>query len=126
MPLNPLDAQFRSFAHNVVPKLVDQGIAVLAMKTMGGGAVLKSNTVTAKECLRYALSLPTSVVITGCDSMPILDQAFEVARTFQPLSQPEMTALMDKTREAAMTGKFERFKTSTVFDGTIRNPQWMG
>ncbi len=126
MPLNPLDAHFRSFANNVVPKLVEQGIAVLAMKTMGGGDVLKSNTVTAKECLRYALNLPTSVVITGCDSMPILDQAFEVARAFQPMSQAEMSALLQKTREAAMTGKFERFKTSAVFDGTIRNPQWMG
>ncbi|MBV9038100.1 MAG: aldo/keto reductase [Acidobacteriaceae bacterium] len=126
MPLNPLDAQFRSFANTVVPKLVEQGIAVLAMKTMGGGAILKSNTVTAKECLRYALNLPTSVVITGCDSMPILDQAFEVARTFQPMSQGEMTAMLQKTREAAMTGKYELFKTTAIFDGTARNPQWMG
>jgi aryl-alcohol dehydrogenase-like predicted oxidoreductase len=126
MPLNPLDAHFRSFANTVVPKLVEQGIAVLAMKTMGGGIILKSNTVTAKECLRYALNLPTSVVITGCDSMPILDQAFEVARTFQPMSSAEVTALLQKTREAAMTGKFELFKTTAIFDGTARNPQWMG
>ena len=126
MPLNPFDAHFRSFANNVVPKLVEQGIAVLAMKTMGGGAILKSNTVTAPECLRYALNLPTSVVITGCDSMPILDQAFEAARTFKPMSQAEVSALLQKTREVAMTGKFELFKTSAVFDGTARNPQWLG
>lgn len=126
MPLNPFDAQFRSFAKDVLPKLVEQGIAPLAMKTIGGGIILKSNTVTAKECLRYALNLPTSVVITGCDSMPILDQAFEVARTFQPMSQAEMTALLQKTREAAMTGKFELFKTTATFDGTARNPQWLG
>jgi aryl-alcohol dehydrogenase-like predicted oxidoreductase len=126
MPLNPLDAHFRSFANTVVPKLVEQGIAVLAMKTMGGGIILKSNTVTAKECLRYALNLPTSVVITGCDSMPILDQAFEVARTFQPMPQAEVTTLLQKTREAAMTGKFELFKTTAIFDGTARNPQWLG
>ena len=126
MPLNPLDAHFRSFANDVLPKLVEQGIAPLAMKTIGGGIILKSNTVTAKECLRYALNLPTAVVITGCDSMPILDQAFEVARTFQPMSEAEVSALLQKTREVAMTGKFELFKTTAVFDGTIRNPQWLG
>jgi aryl-alcohol dehydrogenase-like predicted oxidoreductase len=126
MPLNPLDAHFRSFADNVLPKLVAQGIAPLAMKTIGGGIILKSNTVTAKECLRYALNLPTAVVITGCDSMPILDQAFEVARTFQPMSEAEVSALLQKTREAALTGQYELFKTTAVFDGTARNPQWLG
>ncbi len=126
MPLNPMDAHFRSFANNVVPKLVEQGIAVLGMKPMGSGDLLKSNTVTPIECLHYALNLPTSVVITGCDSMKILDQAFEAARTFKPMTEAEVIAILDKTRVAAATGKFERFKTSAVFDGTIRNPQWMG
>jgi aryl-alcohol dehydrogenase-like predicted oxidoreductase len=126
MPLNPMDAHFRSFANNVVPKLVEEGIAVLGMKSMGSGDLLKSNTVTPMECLHYALNLPTSVVITGCDSMQILDQAFEAARTFQPLTEAEVIAILDKTRSAAMTGKFERFKTSITYDGTIKNPQWMG
>jgi predicted aldo/keto reductase-like oxidoreductase len=126
MPLNPMDAHFRSFANNVVPKLVEQGIAVLGMKSMGSGDLLKSNTVTPLECLHYALNLPTSVVITGCDSMKILDQAFEAARTFQPLTESEVIAILDKTRAAALTGKFERFKTTNTYDGTIKNPQWMG
>ncbi|HZS52836.1 MAG TPA: aldo/keto reductase [Bryobacteraceae bacterium] len=126
MPLNPMDAHFRSFANNVLPKLVEEGIAVLGMKPMGSGDLLKSNTVTPVECLHYALNLPTSVVITGCDSMKILDQAFEVARTFKPLTEAEVIAILDKTRDAALTGKFERFKTSIVYDGTIKNPQWMG
>ena len=126
MPLNPMDAHFRSFANNVVPKLVEQGIAVLGMKPMGSGLLLRSNTVTPTECLHYALNLPTSVVITGCDSMKILDQAFEVARTFKPMTESEVIAILDKTREAAANGQYELFKTSTQFDGTIRNPQWMG
>lgn len=126
MPLNPLDAHFRSFANNVVPKLVEQGIAVLAMKSMGSGDILKSNTVTPIECLHYALNLPTSVVITGCDSMHILDQAFEAARSFKPMTEAEVIAILDKTREAARNGKYELFKISTHFDGTIKNPQWMG
>ncbi len=126
MPLNPMDAHFRSFANNVVPKLVEQGIAVLGMKSMGSGILLESKTVTPVECLHYALNLPTSVVITGCDSMKILDQAFEAARTFKPMTEAEVIAILDKTREAAMNGKYELFKISTHFDGTIKNPQWMG
>jgi len=126
MPINVMDAHFRSFANNVVPKLVEQGIAVLGMKSMGSGDLLKSNTVTPKECLHYALNLPTSVVITGCDSLQILDQAFEAARTFKPLTEAEVIAILDKTRVAAMNGKFELFKISTKYDGTIKNPQWLG
>lgn len=126
MPLNPMDAHFRSFGNNVVPKLVEQGIAVLGMKPMASGLILKSNTVTPLECLHYALNLPTSVVITGCDSMKILDQAFEAARTFKPMTEAQVIALLDKTRAAAQHGEFELFKTSTMFDGTIQNPQWMG
>ncbi|HZQ54649.1 MAG TPA: aldo/keto reductase [Bryobacteraceae bacterium] len=125
MPLNPMDAHFRSFANNVVPKLVAQGIGVLGMKSMASGIILKSNTVTPLECLHYALNLPTSVVITGCDSMKILDQAFEAARTFYPMAEAEIIAILEKTRTAAMHGQYEPFKISTVFDGTIKNPQWL-
>ena len=126
MPLNILDASFRSFAHQVVPKLVEQGIAVLGMKPMASGAIPQNNIATAIECLHYALSLPTSVVINGCDSMQRLDQAFEAARSFKPMSQQQLSALIARTREAALTGKFERFKTSAQFDGTARHPEWMG
>ena len=126
MPLNVMDAHFRSFANSVVPKLVEQGIAVLGMKPLGDGNVLKSGVVTARECLHYALSLPTSVVITGIESKERLDQAVEVAKTFRPLPKEQMTALLAKTAAAAMTGAFEPFKTTTHFDGTAHNPQWMG
>ena len=126
MPLNLMDYHFRSFAHQVVPKLVEQGIAVLAMKTMGSGIILQSKTVTPIECLHYALNLPTSVVITGMDTLELVDQAMEAARTFKPMSDAEVARLAAKTKEAAMNGEFELFKTSTRFDGTARNPQWMG
>jgi len=104
MPLNPMDYHFRSFAHQVVPKLVEQGIAVLAMKTMGSGIILRSGTVTPIECLHYALNLPTSVVITGMDSIERVDQAMEAARTFKPMSQQEVARLAAKTKQAAMNG----------------------
>jgi aryl-alcohol dehydrogenase-like predicted oxidoreductase len=126
MPLNVMDAHFRSFTHQVVPRLVKEGIAVLAMKSMGDGNVLKSGVVTPIECLHYALSLPTSVVINGCESMERLDQAFEAARTFKPLSEAEVAKLLDKTKQAAMTGRFEPFKTTSQFDGTAHHPEWLG
>jgi predicted aldo/keto reductase-like oxidoreductase len=126
MPLNVMDAHFRSFQHQVVPKLVEQKIGVLGMKSMGDGNVLRSGVVTPIECLHYALNLPTSVVITGCESMERLDQAFEAIRTFKPLDAAQVSALLDKTKTAAMTGKFEPFKTTSMFDGTAHNPQWLG
>jgi predicted aldo/keto reductase-like oxidoreductase len=126
MPLNVMDAHFRSFGREVLPKLVQQGIGVLGMKPMADGNILKSGRVTAVECLHYALNLPTSVVITGCESMKILDQALEAARTFKTMSSAEVASLLAKTKETATTGQFEPFKTTTRFDGTAQNPQWMG
>src|SRR5579871_5631755 len=118
MPLNVMDAHYRSFAHLVVPELVKQGVGILAMKTMGNGIILRSRTVSAIECLHYALNLPTSVVITGIDSMDVLEQAFEAIRTFRPLSSSEVDALLAKTAAVAADGKYEPFKTSSIFDST--------
>jgi len=126
MPLNVMDAHYRSFGRLVLPELTKQGTGVLGMKPMANGIILKSKTVSAAECLRYALNLPTSVVITGVDSMEILDQACEAASTFRPLSDPELTALLSRTAKAAARGEFEPFKTSSIFDGTAQNPAWLG
>jgi aryl-alcohol dehydrogenase-like predicted oxidoreductase len=126
MPLNVMDAHYRSFEKQVVPELVKLKIGILGMKSMANGILLKSKTVTPVECLHYALSLPTSVVITGIDSMEILDQAFAAAESFHPLSDDERDALLRRTRAAAATGQFEPFKTSSIFDGTAENPEWLG
>jgi len=126
MPLNVMDAHFRSFEKKVVPVLVKEGIGVLGMKPLGSGAILRSNTVNATECLQYAMNLPTSTVITGMDSMKILDQGIEAARNFKPMTQEQVSALLTRTAEAAASGKYEGFKTTTQFDATTRNPQWTG
>jgi aryl-alcohol dehydrogenase-like predicted oxidoreductase len=126
MPLNVMDAHYRSFGKLVLPELVKQKIGVLGMKSMANGIILKSRTVTAVECLQYALSLPTSVVITGCDSMKLLEQALGVARTFQPLTPAQVKALLAKTKSAASHGEFELFKTSSIFDSTATHPDWLG
>ena len=126
MPLNVMDAHYRSFEKLVLPELVKRKIGVLGMKSMANGIILKSGTVTAVECLCYALSLPTSVVITGCDSMKVLDQAFDAVHTFEPLTVAQREALLSKTRAAAARGDFEPFKTSSIFDSTATHPDWLG
>jgi aryl-alcohol dehydrogenase-like predicted oxidoreductase len=126
MPLNVMDAHYRSFEKLVVPELVKLGIGVLGMKSMANGILLKSKTATPIECLHYALNLPTSVVITGLDNMEILEQAFEAVDSFHPLSDDERDALLAKTAKAAATGRYEPFKTTSIFDGTAQNPQWLG
>jgi aryl-alcohol dehydrogenase-like predicted oxidoreductase len=126
MPLNVMDAHFRSFSKLVVPELVRQGIGVLAMKTLANGSIVKSKTVTPIEAIQYALNLPTSVVICGMDSMEILEQALEAARTFKPFTEDQLKTLLAKTAQAAVKGEFEPFKTSSIYDGTAANPGWLG
>jgi aryl-alcohol dehydrogenase-like predicted oxidoreductase len=126
MPLNVMDAHYNSFGERVLPVLVNHNIGVLGMKPMGNAIILQSKTVTPTECLHFAMNLPTSVVITGCDSMPILEQALKAARTFRPLKKEEVTAILAKTEQAARNGQFEEYKTTHNFDGTYQNPQWLG
>ncbi len=126
MPINVMDAHFRSFTAQVMPVALKQGVGVLAMKTFGDSYILNSNTVQPIEALHYGLTLPVSVIITGIDSTQILDQAFEAARTFKPLDQAQMNSLLARTATAASDGKFELFKTTSHFDGTAQNPKWLG
>jgi predicted aldo/keto reductase-like oxidoreductase len=125
MPLNVLDAHYRSFEHEVLPVLLREKIGVLGMKSMGGGDVLRSGAATPEECLRYALSLPTSVVISGMENKDVLEKNLRLARNFTPLTEAERTALLSRTAHSARDGKHEPFKTSEKYDGTARNPHWL-
>jgi aryl-alcohol dehydrogenase-like predicted oxidoreductase len=127
MPLNVMDAHFRSFAHQVLPYLVENGIAVLGMKSFADSVLLKSNApIEPIEYLHYSLNLPTSVVITGCENQRDLDQAFEAVRTFTPLGKAAVAELLARSRPYAVEGKYELFKTSATFDGTAKNAAWLG
>lgn len=126
MPLNVMDAHYRSFEKLVLPELVKQNTGVLAMKTMANGAILKSKTVSPTECLQYAMNLPVSVVITGCESMENLEQAIAAARNFKPMSDEQVKELLAKTAKAASRGEYELFKTTSVYDGTASHPEWLG
>jgi aryl-alcohol dehydrogenase-like predicted oxidoreductase len=126
MPLNVMDAHFRSFEREVLPALNREGIAPLGMKAFGHPYILHSNTTKPIEALQYCLNLPIAVQITGIDSQQILDQALEAVRTFKPFTQAQIANVLKRTRSAALEGKYELYKTSTRFDGTQRHPEWLG
>jgi aryl-alcohol dehydrogenase-like predicted oxidoreductase len=126
MPLNAMDAHYESFGQKVLPVLVKNEIGVLGMKPMGAGFLLRSNTLSPVECLHFAMNLPTSVVITGCESLANVQQALDAARSFKPLTAAETAALLARTEQAARDGQFEGYKTTNNFDGTVHNPEWLG
>ncbi|HET6580978.1 MAG TPA: aldo/keto reductase, partial [Methanoregula sp.] len=126
MPLNVMDAHFESFERQVLPVLARDGIGVLGMKPIGDQVILDSGAVTAVECLHYAMNLPTSVVITGCDSMQVLEQALTAARTFRPMNTGQTASLLARTAPYAAQGAYEPYKTTHRHDGTYYNPAWLG
>lgn len=126
MPLNVMDPHYHSFAEKVVPVCVKHGIGVLGMKPLANGIIPRNHVVSAIECLHYAMNLPTSVVINGCDTMERLNQAIEAVHTFKPMSEAQVAALLEKTAKAAANGGMEPFKTTHQFDGTWHNPRWLG
>ena len=122
MPLNVMDAHFESFLHHVVPVAQKKNMGVLGMKPIGFGKFLESKTVTAVECLQFAMNLPLSVCITGCDSLPILQQALDVALNFKPLTQTEVAGILSKTEVAAAQGQYEEYKVTGHFDNNPNDP----
>src|SRR5947199_429250 len=126
MPLNVMDAHYDSFEKKVLPLLLKHEIGVFGMKPLGDKIIPKGKTATPVECLHYAMNLRASVVITGCDSLDILQQAIGAAKAFKPMSAGEVSSLLAKTAPAAAKGEFEEYKTTHNFDGTYQNPQWLG
>jgi len=120
MPLNPFDASFRSFEQNVLPQLTQRGIAPIGMKPLSGaGDPVTSGILSAEEALRYAMSLPVSVTVTGVDKLDVLHQNLKIAQNFEPMNADEMSALRERCRATAADGRYELYKTSMKYD----NPQ---
>jgi hypothetical protein len=129
MPLNVLDAHTSGFQSRVLPVLVEQGIGILGMKPLGSGLLLQSapllkHQIAPSECLQYAMNLPTSVVITGCDSVGILKQGIDAAFRFKPKDGEWMKNILGKTATVA-SGAWERYKSTETFDGTTKHPWWL-
>ncbi len=126
MPLNVMDAHYDSFEQHVLPIALAHGTAVLGMKTFGDDFILKSGAASPGEMLRYALSLPTALQVCGIDRPPILQQALDAVRTYAPMTPEQRAAILAKTARVAADGSTERYKVSEQFDGTARNPHWLG
>jgi aryl-alcohol dehydrogenase-like predicted oxidoreductase len=125
MPLNVMDAHFESFEHKVIPVAQKTDTAVLAMKTFGDSYILDAHAVAPIEMLHYGMHLPVATVVTGIDTPEVLEQAVTAATTFRPMSAQQVAALLAKTQDLAKSGATERYKTTTTFDGTTHNPQWL-
>ena len=124
MPLNVMDAHFRSFQHQVLPELVKRGIGPIAMKTLGGeGKVVSQAGIPVEDALSYVLSLPISTLVSGIDSEKILEQNLRIVRAFKPLSHDAMKAIEARSLTLAGDGRFELFKTSKQFDGPVHRKQ---
>ena len=124
MPLNAMDATFRSFEQQVLPEANKRGLGVLGMKSLGGsGEMVTHGALTAEEGLLYAMSLPVATTISGMDSLHVLEQNLGVARGFQPLTGQEMQAHRERARSLAADGRYELFKTSTKYDGKVGREQ---
>jgi aryl-alcohol dehydrogenase-like predicted oxidoreductase len=124
MPLNCLDATFRSFETSVLPEVNRRGIAALGMKSLGGsGELVSQGAVVATAGLRYAMSLPVAATISGIDSLAVLHQNLEIARGFQPLSAAQMQTLRETCRSGAADGHMELFKTTKKYDGDLGREQ---
>ena len=126
MPVNALDDHYDSFGRRVIPVARKHNIAILGMKSLSNGAILKTNTISAVEALHYAMSVPVTMTVVGCESMANLEEKISVARDFKPLSSQEKIAILRKTAPFGGDGKFEDYKNSHVYDGTFHNPQWLG
>ena len=126
MPLNVLDANYDSFEKNVIPRVLERGTGIIGMKPLAAGEIPATGVVTATECLHYAMQLPTSVVITGCENMHDLQQALQAARTFEPMTDERLAELRARAAPYAARGAHELYKTTDKHDGTARSPQWLG
>jgi predicted aldo/keto reductase-like oxidoreductase len=124
MPLNLMDAHYRSFQREVLPRLIERGIGPIGMKSLGGdGGIVAKAGFAIEDALRYVLSLPIASLVSGIDSLPVLEQNLKIVRDFKPMSPDEMAAIDAKSADLAGDGRFELFKSSKVYDGPFHRKQ---
>ncbi len=124
MPLNVMDAHFRSFQHRVLPELVKRGIAPIGMKSLGGaGKIVSEANIPVQDALRYVLSLPIATLVSGIDSEQVLEQNLKIVRGFQPLTEEEKVRIESLSLSLAGDGRYELFKSSKFYDGPVHRKQ---
>jgi aryl-alcohol dehydrogenase-like predicted oxidoreductase len=123
MPINIMDAHYRSFQKNLLPACLEQGVGAIGMKSLGGGAIPRNTDLTAADCLRYSLSQPISTLVCGIISLKNLNQSIAAARTFKPMSEPELREMEESIKDVAGDGRYEMFKTTQLMDGLYHAKQ---
>jgi predicted aldo/keto reductase-like oxidoreductase len=122
MPINVMDAHYRSFLKEVVPVCLKSKIGVLGMKGLAGGRpegrLTSEAGLSAMDCYRFCLSQPVSTQILGITTMDQLNENVAMARHFKPMSGEEKNALLARVKDEATDGRHELFKSSKQFDST--------
>ena len=108
-PTNLLDVHYRSFTNVILPILKERGIGVIGMKSLAFGELLKT-TIPARDAIRYSLSLPIDSLVSGMDSVDILEKNLEIVRSWTPLSEEEKAELIQKAAPFATDGHLEGYK----------------
>ena len=117
MPVNVLDPHYDSFIREIIPICEEQGIAVIGMKSLAGGHLMKSGAgIAPAEALRFAMSQALSTIVSGMPSLDQLDQNLAVARDFTPMTEEEQADILRRSAAVAPEGEFELFKTTRVYD----------
>ena len=125
MPVNPVDAASNhSFVREVMPQLVEQGIGVLAMKTLADGRFfarknmhdwttdhpLIPDRISVADAMNFAWSLPISTLITGAENKEFIDEKIQLARMFRDLEEQQRSAIVQKVSDLSMYGPMEYYK----------------
>jgi len=124
MPINVVDAHYRSFQREILPQLNQRNIGAIGMKSLGGGGQLvKDLGLTAQQCRRFSLCLPISTLVCGIESIANLEQDVAIARDLTPMSETEFQTLLASVEEEAGDGRHEWFKSTQYFDSKVHRQQ---
>ncbi len=105
-PTNLLDGHYRSFSKEILPRVAERGMGIIGMKSLAGSQILKAG-VSPQEAINYALSLSIDTLVSGIDSLEVLNQNLTIVRTWKPLSKKEQIHLLERVAYFAGDGHLE-------------------
>ncbi len=132
MAVNAADKYHYSFSDQLLPLAVEKQMGIIGMKVPARGRLLSTwtpppidqqkhswegmavqahapGTLSMREAVYYALSLPVSTIIIGCDSIAQLEENVTLAREYTPLSGTQMASLHGRAETVSQQSLFFRF-----------------
>lgn len=128
MPVNVVDAFSEdSFIHTVFPLALEQGLAVLGMKSLADGrffaekrtgdrlvwttdAPAVPDVLSVETAFRFTCSLPVSVLIVGAENAALLREKADMARRFEAMTEAERIGLIDLAAQSGIDPGTEYYK----------------